>query len=570
MTDSLGTTSYNYDALSRLTELRRFDGQTLAYTYDAVGNRIGLTYPDARKVQYEYDGANKLSAVVESPEMRTRYDYDLASRLVTTNLPNGIRSFYSYDDADQLLAVLNTAKYRTISFFGYTLDKVGNRIRITSALDGVSAYKYDGLNQLRSWTDSRGHTVRYSYDEVGNRVERSSQQGSEAYTYDDADELITAGSALFTYDGDGNRLSKTVNCKTTSFTWDSTNRLSSVTSSLSRIEYQYDGAGNRVGMSTGFEHHTFVIDVSRRAPQVVADYRGSTPTDYIYGYTLISTVKGRDADYLDYDGLGSAVNTSEADGSIRPTFSYGPWGETGSGDKGWDASDQVESSAPVRFAGQILDGPDDLYYLRARYYDPEGGRFLSPDPIGSRLGNPYDQNKYVYARNNPIRYVDPLGLSAEDSTTVRDFASTASTALSGLSVLVAPSTTTKEVVVAGGAAVGAVLYVAPYVASYCAVNPEMCEAIAEEAAELATQQNLLVFPLIFVSLIVGIAGSVLESAVDEVTSLWSYFGPSGSIWQAGSDSGPIVYPDSGDPSGVSDSNPNVPDDGSSDDDYDGP
>jgi len=51
--------------------------------------------------------------------------------------------------------------------------------------------------------------------------------------------------------------------------------------------------------------------------------------------------------------------------------------------------------------------PNGLLYMRARYYDPEVGRFISEDPMGFDGG---DVNLYVYASNNPILYSDPLGL----------------------------------------------------------------------------------------------------------------------------------------------------------------
>ncbi|MDB4884655.1 MAG: RhsA [Gemmatimonadetes bacterium] len=61
---------------------------------------------------------------------------------------------------------------------------------------------------------------------------------------------------------------------------------------------------------------------------------------------------------------------------------------------------------PFHFAGRELDPESQLYYNRARYYDPSLGRFISEDPIGLAGG----VNPYVYARNNPVDYTDPSGL----------------------------------------------------------------------------------------------------------------------------------------------------------------
>jgi len=66
---------------------------------------------------------------------------------------------------------------------------------------------------------------------------------------------------------------------------------------------------------------------------------------------------------------------------------------------------------PFKYAGKygIMYEPNGLYYMRARYYDAETGRFISEDPIGFEGG---DVNLYSYVGNNPISYVDPLGLEA--------------------------------------------------------------------------------------------------------------------------------------------------------------
>lgn len=56
-----------------------------------------------------------------------------------------------------------------------------------------------------------------------------------------------------------------------------------------------------------------------------------------------------------------------------------------------------------------LDPESSLYFLRARYYDPKVGRFISRDPVSGVLTNPQTQNPYVYALNNPVNNSDPSG-----------------------------------------------------------------------------------------------------------------------------------------------------------------
>ena len=73
-------------------------------------------------------------------------------------------------------------------------------------------------------------------------------------------------------------------------------------------------------------------------------------------------------------------------------------------------ANEVETTPqPFKFVGQygVMTEPNGFYYMRARYYDPQVGRFISEDPIGFDGG---DVNLYAYSANNPILYIDPEGL----------------------------------------------------------------------------------------------------------------------------------------------------------------
>jgi RHS repeat-associated protein len=81
---------------------------------------------------------------------------------------------------------------------------------------------------------------------------------------------------------------------------------------------------------------------------------------------------------------------------------------------------------PYYFTGREWDSGAEVYYYRARYYDPNNGRFLSHDPIGLEAG---DTNFYRYVNNNPIGLVDPMGLwtaGLGSSASISGFGMTAS------------------------------------------------------------------------------------------------------------------------------------------------
>ncbi|WP_421617416.1 RHS repeat-associated core domain-containing protein [Brevibacillus sp. TJ4] len=68
---------------------------------------------------------------------------------------------------------------------------------------------------------------------------------------------------------------------------------------------------------------------------------------------------------------------------------------------------------PFLCSGEMYDEKAGLYYLRARYYDPSIGRFISEDTYKGQVDNPLNLNRYTYVHNNPLRYVDPTGHAAE-------------------------------------------------------------------------------------------------------------------------------------------------------------
>jgi RHS repeat-associated protein len=103
------------------------------------------------------------------------------------------------------------------------------------------------------------------------------------------------------------------------------------------------------------------------------------------------------------DHLGGVNVITDITGVKVQLNEYDPWGKVSRTEGNVDPE--------KRFTGQILDPESGLYYYGARYYDPELARFISPDPIVPSPGDPQTLNRYSYVRNNPVRYIDPSGMS---------------------------------------------------------------------------------------------------------------------------------------------------------------
>ncbi len=92
-------------------------------------------------------------------------------------------------------------------------------------------------------------------------------------------------------------------------------------------------------------------------------------------------------------------------GTVVNTYEYTPWGEIR------NETETVHN--PIKYAGEYYDDELDMIYLRARYYNPQIGRFTSFDIEEGEISNPLNMNRYVYCRNNPNMYRDPSGEAIE-------------------------------------------------------------------------------------------------------------------------------------------------------------
>jgi RHS repeat-associated protein len=409
MADSHGTTTYAYDVLDRLTSVTNPGGKVVTYAYDAVGNMKSLTYPDGKVVSYSFDPANRISAATDWLGRNTAYSYDAAANLIRTSYPNGTNIAFGYDAANRLAQVVNALKGLPALTLAYTLDAVGNRAALS--VDGLKTnFSYDALNELLSAQLGPLKST-WTYDAVGNRLKQISPLGTIAYTYDAGDRLLAAGTATFTYDANGNQTSvaQTFSSQPLSYQYDSANRLVAVTGGRPTSSFAYDGDGNRISQSVGTGIYNYLNDVATALPVVLQESGPDGNISYAYGLGLISESSPKFDYFYHYDGLGSVIALSNASGKPSAAYVYDPWGNPL-----LSVSDSVGTKNKFRFTGEALDPGTQLYYLRARYYDPSIARFFIRDRAPAVARAPLSLNRYQYVLSNPVRLRDPSGLTAQD------------------------------------------------------------------------------------------------------------------------------------------------------------
>jgi len=170
--------------------------------------------------------------------------------------------------------------------------------------------------------------------------------------------------------------------------------------------FTYDGDGNRITQATPSGTYDYVNDTAVALPVLLAENGPDGAIDYAYGLGLTESSSLAFNYFYNVDALGSISNLTDSTGTVKETYSYDAWGNALS------ASGKVGTQNKFRFTGQALDPATGLYFLRARYYDPGSGRFLGKDTFPGNASIPITLNHYIYAANEPLKFIDPSGFYA--------------------------------------------------------------------------------------------------------------------------------------------------------------
>jgi len=274
----------------------------------------------------------------------------------------------------------------------------------------VITYTYDDLYRLVDADYSTGEQFEYVYDGVGNRTVHTRTLTSTTvttYTYDSANRLdyfYEAGVQTdLTWDDNGNLLAQ----GTSVYTWNAANRLVSAEVGGVVSTYAYNGLGQRTSQTVGGTTTQYVLDVAGGLPEVIVATSGGTSTYYVQVQGQILAQHGSGAwAYALPDHLGSVRQLSNAGGQVTLAQSFDPFGNL------FETSGAATSA--FAYTGEWYGSYNELLFLRARYYDPVVGRFLSRDLFPGNSDQPQSLNGWSYANGNPLRYVDPIGYFSEE------------------------------------------------------------------------------------------------------------------------------------------------------------
>lgn len=424
MNDATGNTVYSYDTQGRLlstTQTTTFSGVSLAHTrsqsYDPAGRLSTQTYPSGLQISYGYDSQSQgriASINLNGQPLLSNIAYRPFGAPLSWLWGNGQSYTRSFDADGRLSAYPIGSDTRVLSY-----DPAS---RITGFAQTNSIYNrsfsYDPEDRLQTYQNNLGSQT-YRYDTTGNRTGIDYDATTYLYTIATTSNRLTqvAGPVVKTYlyDAAGNPTSDGV----ITFTWDAANRLNKIASgkggSAVSASYLYNGFGQRLIKTANVLTNAPWRYVYDEAGHLIGEYDKNNvvlqETVWL-GDTPVAVVKKTaPSTYTIYFVQTDHLNTPRVilNSANTPIWRWDNSDAFGVGSPDEDPDkDTVKFEYNPRFPGQYFDKETNLHYNGFRDYEPRTGRYVEADPMGLWGGD----NVYTYGLNNPLSFIDPLGLEA--------------------------------------------------------------------------------------------------------------------------------------------------------------
>ena len=422
--------TYEYDRLDRQTGVTNSNGDAFEAVYDDVGNMLSIGYPDGTSSVRTYDGENRITSVVndhprnDPPHITFTYTYNNNGNCTAFKKDPAYPytpdyKLYEYDKLNRL--VHDESEQMRLVY-----DEAGNKIRDQLLSTGLNiVYAYNDAHQVVRRTPGEGlniPTYHFRYDLNGNQSRKFSPDNStntpiivntvnkfdavnrlrnvKQYQNPDGSGELLSSEESFSYDGDDELFFAE---NKTYFSLPSTS-----TYEFNNVYHGYDsGALLYKNMTSGFVNESVLDEVS--LVHAIEYYTFLNGLKVGVSALAGSDTRGRSeappssakSTFFAYDGLGNMVQYSNRAGDIPYCmYRYTAYG----------ACSRYESEGdPGRNAYKGYDKGPFGSKCGVRQYDPDTGRFLSPDAYKGNLANPASQNPYMYCRGNPLKYSDPSG-----------------------------------------------------------------------------------------------------------------------------------------------------------------
>lgn len=433
---TVSTERYYYDDAERLEREVELDAageitHDVVWDYNEINQNkhiSGMTEKIGDKsfvYSYTYDDDNRPVGTIFGNVTSTNAYTGLSlldGKTVKSGSTDVLTSEFAYGD-------VSGTDYTTARVTGYTTEYAGQTHSIAYTYDdngnitGVSAggdsviYTYDALNQLVwEYNEAAEKAWKYTYDLGGNILTKTeydydgantSNPVTVTYTYGDStwgDLLTSYGGQSITYDGIGNPTSY----RGWTMAWEGGRQLNSMSKSGTSLSFKYNESGLRTKKTVGSTVHTYTYNNGKLAADVYGNealYFHYDSLGDIIGFTYKNGVSETEYFYVK-NVQGDVLNVINASGAVQASYTYDAWGNV------LTSSGTLANINPIRYRGYYYDSETGFYYVSSRYYDPEVGRFISPDTTDVLTATPIgltDKNLYAYCDNNPVIRVDHGG-----------------------------------------------------------------------------------------------------------------------------------------------------------------
>jgi RHS repeat-associated protein len=445
------TVSYQYDNKDQLTQVNDSVLGVTTYEYDNNGNVIQISAPNGKKTINAYDSRSRLIQKTDYDSANKivndfTYSYDKVGNKLTINRDKKLgliekaldesngKTTYQYNSLNQLISQTNSNGTNEKYFY----DSLGNRVRKETWSKSklfltVSDYSYNSESQLQQ---VKGNTelvygalaiqpVSMKYDGRGNLVEVSQNKTKLAsFKYDETNTMIESKNLIglkteYEYDGNGSRISKTTSLPEgisklsttiqkqlrsalTELCDDSTMEIDNyvsnyyvndITSDYNNVLFTYGNYSKNVRYTYGLE----VIGAASFGSGLVDwTIEQDTPSNYSTNCNV----------YYFLDEQNTPTKLTNQKGKVVEKYSYDEYGLP---NVGTYVSNYIGKNNIIGYAGYQYDKESGLYFVQARYYNPNTGSFVSKDAFQGILTDVQSLNRYAYCYGNPITYVDPSG-----------------------------------------------------------------------------------------------------------------------------------------------------------------
>lgn len=433
------TSTYQYDLIGRMVGTDRSDGMKLRKVYDEKNRVKGYTYQKDRvghEVEFLYGDVEKQQkpglgyGIKINGAQKIAYEYDALGRVIRTHNhfsdTNTSTQEYTYVSGKEAGVTTNlVASVREGNRAeSYTYDACGNvETMVERSADGSERkirYYYDALNQLvREDNQKQNKTICYTYDVGGNMIRRDeyrytenpviteAQWKSDTFEYQTGgwrDQLRFYNGQEMIYDVMGNP----IQYRGMQMEWEQGHQLKHITGVGLDMYCRYNDSGKRIRKTVNGVTTDFYLDGSAILMQMSSD---GSRIDFFYDDKgNVFAMKYQNEMYFYRKNLfGDILGILDSHGTELVKYEYNSWGKLLNLTD--YSSNGLGRKNPFRFKGYYYDEELGMYYLNSRYYDPEVGRFISPDTtdILEVQDDLYDKNLYAYCDNNSVMRIDSSG-----------------------------------------------------------------------------------------------------------------------------------------------------------------